>query len=63
MSSYCETMGWNEKRMFATVTEKITNNTKLVMERAKDHDTRAAALAIAKERVMEGMVERGWRRK
>ncbi|NYZ60128.1 Glu/Leu/Phe/Val dehydrogenase [Candidatus Micrarchaeota archaeon] len=62
ISSYCETMGWDEKKMFATVTEKITNNTKLVMQRAKDHDTRAAALAIAKERVIEGMKRKGWRK-
>ncbi|MDD2655405.1 MAG: Glu/Leu/Phe/Val dehydrogenase [Candidatus ainarchaeum sp.] len=55
ISSYCETMGWDEKKMFEVVTEKITNNTKLVMERAKDGDTRAAALAIAKERVLEAM--------
>jgi len=59
ISSYCETMGWNEKKMFEVVAEKIRNNTKLVMERAKDHDTRAAALAIAKERVLEGMRKKG----
>jgi len=61
ISSYCETMGWDEKKMFEVVTEKITSNTKLVMERAKDGDTRAAALAIAKERVMDAMRERGWK--
>jgi glutamate dehydrogenase (NAD(P)+) len=62
ISSYCETMGWNEKRMFEVVTEKITNNTKLVMQRAKDNDTRAAALAIAKERVIEAMKRKGIRK-
>lgn len=63
ISSYCETMGWEESRMFETVKEKITNNTRLVMERAKDGDTRSAALAIAKERVLDAMVERGWRQR
>ena len=53
ISSYCETMGWDEKRMFEVVTEKITNNTKLVMERMKENDARAAALEIAKERVLQ----------
>jgi glutamate dehydrogenase (NAD(P)+) len=62
ISSYCETMGWGEKRMFEVVTEKITSNTKLVMERAKGGDTRAAALAIAEERVENAMVERGWKK-
>jgi len=64
ISSYCETQGWNEKTMFEVVTDKITRNTKVMMERAqKDNDTRAAAMAIAKERVMEAMVMRGWYRK
>ncbi|HNT60755.1 MAG TPA: hypothetical protein PKJ97_02140, partial [Candidatus Bilamarchaeaceae archaeon] len=59
ISSYCETMGWDEKKMFEVVTEKITNNTKLVMGRTKDNDTRAAALEIAKERVRKAMAKRG----
>ncbi len=51
ISSYCETMGWDEKKMFEVVTEKITNNTKLVMERMKENDARAAAMDLARERV------------
>jgi glutamate dehydrogenase/leucine dehydrogenase len=61
ISSYCETQGWDEKTMFSVVKEKISKNTKVMLERAqKDNDTRAAALAIAKERVREAMVMRGW---
>jgi len=60
ISSYCETMGWNEKKMFGVVAEKITSNTKLVMERAGvGRDTRAAALAIARERVLNAMKRKG----
>lgn len=62
ISSYCETMGWGEKQMFAVISEKIANNTRLVMERVKDHDTRAAAMEIAKERVLDAMEKRGWMR-
>ena len=64
ISSWCETMGWNEKQMFEVVTDKITRNTKIMMERAQeDNDTRAAAMKIAKERIMDAMVMRGWVKK
>ncbi len=60
ISSYCETMGWNEETMFKVVEGKLKNNTKTMLERAKDNDTRKAALEIAKERVMDAMRFRGW---
>jgi len=60
ISSYCETMGWNAETMFKVVENKIAGNTKLMLERTKDHDTRKAAMEIAKERVREAMVMRGW---
>ncbi len=60
ISSYCETMGWNADTMFKVVEEKISANTKIMLERAKDNDTRKAAMDIAKERVRDAMVMRGW---
>ena len=64
ISSYCETMGWNADTMFKVVTDKITANTKVMMERAQeDNDTRKAAMGIARERVEEAMDFRGWKRK
>ncbi len=60
ISSYCETMGWNEETMFKVVEGKLKSNTKMMLERAKDNDTRKAALEIAKERVMDAMRYRGW---
>jgi glutamate dehydrogenase (NAD(P)+) len=60
ISSYCETMGWDADTMFKVVEEKITANTKIMLERAKDNDTRKASLDIAKERVRDAMVMRGW---
>ena len=60
ISSYCETMGWNAETMFKVVTDKITANTKIMMERAKeDNDTRKSAMSIARERVEEAMKFRG----
>ncbi|MFP3949538.1 MAG: Glu/Leu/Phe/Val family dehydrogenase [Candidatus Micrarchaeia archaeon] len=62
ISSYCETMGWNPDTMFKTVTDKITANTKVMMERAQeDNDTRKAAKGVAMERVEEAMDFRGWK--
>lgn len=58
ISSYCEWKGLNEKEMFKIVEEKIVRNTKIVLERMKDNDARAAALEIAKERVNEAMKKR-----
>ncbi|HSB47148.1 MAG TPA: Glu/Leu/Phe/Val dehydrogenase [Candidatus Bilamarchaeum sp.] len=60
ISSWCETMGWNEETMFKVVESKLKNNTKMMLERTKDHDTRKAALEIAKERVRDAMAFRGW---
>jgi len=63
ISSYCETMGWDSEAMFKVVEHKISHNTKVMLERAKENDTRKAALEIAKERVREAMVYRGWMQK
>lgn len=60
ISSWCETMGWDSETMFRVVENKLKNNTKMMLERTKDHDTRKAALEIAKERVREAMEFRGW---
>ncbi len=60
ISSYCETMGWDADTMFKVVEGKISSNTKIMLERANNHDTRKAAMEIAKERVREAMVLRGW---
>ncbi len=53
ISSYVEYIGKNEKTMFRMVEEKVSKNTKLVLERAKKDKVipRIAALKIAKERV------------
>jgi len=63
ISSYCETMGWDSETMFKVVENKISNNTKVMLERAKEHDTRKAAMEIAKERVRDAMEFKGWWRK
>jgi glutamate dehydrogenase/leucine dehydrogenase len=60
ISSYCETRGWDSKTMFKVVEDKISTNTKIMLEKAHDNDTRKAALEIAKGRVREAMVMRGW---
>jgi glutamate dehydrogenase/leucine dehydrogenase len=60
ISSYCETQGWDADTMFRVVEGKLRNNTKLMLERTKDHDTRKAALDIAHERVSDAMRMRGW---
>lgn len=59
ISSYCETMGWDADKMFKVVEDKISSNTKIMLERTKDNDTRKAALAIAKERVRAAMIKKG----
>ena len=61
ISSYCEWRGYSEKEMFKIVEEKIINNTELVLNKTVGNDTRAAALAIAKERVSDAMSKRGWK--
>ena len=63
ISSYCETREMNAETMFKIVEAKIKGNTKVMLERAKEHDTRAAALEIAKERIMDAMIMRGWQTK
>ena len=60
ISSYCETMGWNPEAMFKVVEHKIKSNTKIMLERTHEHDTRKAAMDIARERVAEAMRYRGW---
>jgi hypothetical protein len=45
------------------VENKVGSNTRIMLERAQHHDTRKAALEIAKERVREAMDMRGWIRK
>jgi glutamate dehydrogenase (NAD(P)+) len=63
ISSWCETEGWDADRMFKIVEEKISNNTKEMLEHAENidgKDTRKAALEIAKRRVRDAMVEKGW---
>jgi glutamate dehydrogenase/leucine dehydrogenase len=62
ISSYVEFIGGNEQEMFRIVKEKITANTRLVFERAKHGDLRAAAMAIAKERVLDAMEKQGFSR-
>lgn len=53
ISSYVEYIGGNKEQMFKTIEEKITKNTKTVLERAGEKGyTRAAALEISKERVL-----------
>lgn len=53
ISSYVEYIGGTEQQMFEMVKEKITNNTKLVLEKAEKEKVipRVAALKIAQERV------------
>ena len=59
ISSYAEYKGLSQKlsKMFELVKEKITKNTKKVLEEAdkRDISTREAALEIAKERVRRAM--------
>ena len=58
ISSYVESIGGSKEEMFSMVKEKITANTRLVLEKAKDGDLRAAALSIAEDRVIQAMEER-----
>lgn len=54
ISSYIEYIGGTEKQMFTRVEETIVKNTKLVLDEADKQgvDPRAAALAVAKKRVL-----------
>ncbi|MBI2079272.1 Glu/Leu/Phe/Val dehydrogenase [Candidatus Micrarchaeota archaeon] len=58
ISSYCEWKGLSQQEMFKIVEERIVRNTKAVLERMKNHDVRAAALELAKERVRKAMEKR-----
>lgn len=60
ISSWCETAGMGEKEMFSIVKDKIEKNTRVMLDRAKNLETRKAAMEIAKERVEEAMRYRGW---
>ncbi|MBI2547319.1 MAG: Glu/Leu/Phe/Val dehydrogenase [Candidatus Aenigmarchaeota archaeon] len=53
ISSYAEYRGYNPKKMFELVEQKIKRNVKIVLERAEKENVkpRDAALKIAKERV------------
>lgn len=55
ISSYAELRGYNEKEMFSLVESMILKNTALALQRTKGNDVRAAAEAIAKERVEDAM--------
>lgn len=54
ISSYVEYIGGTEEQMFALIREKITKNTELVLEKAKQENinTREAAMRIAEERLI-----------
>ena len=56
ISSCVEHEGGGEKEMFSTVEKKITENTRIVLEKANSEGVtpREAALEIAKERVRKG---------
>ncbi|MBI3033877.1 Glu/Leu/Phe/Val dehydrogenase [Candidatus Woesearchaeota archaeon] len=57
ISSYAEYMGFNPKKMFELVEERIKRNARLVLDRAGREKVmpRDSALAIAKERVLKAM--------
>ncbi|MFH0711391.1 MAG: Glu/Leu/Phe/Val dehydrogenase, partial [Candidatus Aenigmatarchaeota archaeon] len=60
ISSYIEFIGGTPQDMFRTVEQKITENTKNILERADKEKLkpREAALKIAKERVLKAMEKR-----
>ncbi|MCD6381708.1 MAG: Glu/Leu/Phe/Val dehydrogenase [Candidatus Aenigmarchaeota archaeon] len=53
ISSYAEYMGYDEKKAFELIEEKVKKNTKLALEKAKELNVkpRDAAMEIAKERI------------
>jgi glutamate dehydrogenase (NAD(P)+) len=57
ISSYVEYIGGTEKEMFELIDKKITENTRIVLDRAEEEGItpRDAALRIARERVLERM--------
>jgi glutamate dehydrogenase/leucine dehydrogenase len=60
ISSWCETVDKTPDDMFKIVKQKIESNTKVMLERAQDNDSRKAAMEIARERVEKAMKYRGW---
>ncbi len=56
ISSYCEYKGFDEKKMFKMVEEKIVRNTQLAIDNSGKHNNcvRCAAMEIAMERVRNG---------
>lgn len=60
ISSWAEYRGYNPKRMFETVERKVKNNTRIVLEYARDKGIkpRDAAMEIAVERVRKAMAHR-----
>jgi acyl-CoA synthetase (AMP-forming)/AMP-acid ligase II len=55
ISSYVEYIGGNKERMFKLVKEKVINNTKLVLNQAKNKglSPRECAMKIARDRVLK----------
>jgi glutamate dehydrogenase/leucine dehydrogenase len=53
ISSYVEYIGGSEKEMFKMVEDKISKNTKLVLEKSNGSNPRAAAMEIAMHRVLK----------
>ena len=55
ISSYAEYRGYNPKRMFETVRDKIIKTTKVIMKKSLEKNTnpRQVAMALAKERVAQ----------
>lgn len=58
ISSYVEHIGGSEDEMFRMIREKITNATRLCLEKAVEGDVRGAGMKIAVERVKEAMKAR-----
>ena len=60
MSSYTEHIGGAKEQAFSLIRERVRNNTKMILEKAKNDSTstRDAAMAIAKERVLAAMSKR-----
>jgi glutamate dehydrogenase/leucine dehydrogenase len=58
--SYTEHTGGTKEQAFSLITERVRKNTKMILEKAKNESiqTRDAAMAIAKERVLSAMSKR-----
>ena len=57
ISSYAEYRGYNPKKMFETVKEKIIKTTTMVMKESlkKNINPRKIAMELAKKRVVKGV--------